>query len=86
MKTYHAHETEAVVQPDGTLRVEGVPFGAGEWVRVVLLSPPLPGPRRHSAEEVERSRRTRQGLRGTVLRYDDPFGPAVPPDEWEAMK
>src|SRR6266478_6503879 len=23
-------------------------------------------------------------LRGTVLRYDDPFEPAVPPEDWEA--
>ena len=25
-------------------------------------------------------------MRGTVLRYDDPFGPAVPPDDWEALQ
>jgi prevent-host-death family protein len=25
-------------------------------------------------------------LRGTVLKYDDPFEPAVPPDEWEVLK
>ena len=23
-------------------------------------------------------------LAGSVLEYDDPFGPAVPPEEWEA--
>jgi prevent-host-death family protein len=23
---------------------------------------------------------------GSVLRYDDPFGPAVDPDEWDALK
>ena len=25
-------------------------------------------------------------LRGTVLRYDDPFGAAVAPEEWEAAR
>lgn len=25
-------------------------------------------------------------LRGTVIRYDDPFGPATTPDEWEALR
>lgn len=25
-------------------------------------------------------------LRGSVLRDDDPFGPAVPPEEWEANR
>jgi hypothetical protein len=24
-------------------------------------------------------------MRGTVLRYDDPFEPAVPPEDWEAV-
>ncbi|WP_081688564.1 type II toxin-antitoxin system Phd/YefM family antitoxin [Inquilinus limosus] len=25
-------------------------------------------------------------MRGTVLRFDDPFGPAVDPDEWNAAR
>lgn len=25
-------------------------------------------------------------LKGTVKRYDDPFGPAVPPEDWDALK
>jgi prevent-host-death family protein len=25
-------------------------------------------------------------MNGTVLRYDDPFAPAVDPSEWDAMK
>ena len=25
-------------------------------------------------------------LRGSVLRYDDPFGPAVPSEEWESNR
>jgi len=24
-------------------------------------------------------------MRGTVLRYDDPFGPATAPEDWEAV-
>ena len=24
-------------------------------------------------------------LKGSVLRYDDPFGPACPPEDWEAL-
>ena len=30
------------------------------------------------------SEKERYPLRGTVLRYDDPFGPAVPDSDWEA--
>jgi len=25
-------------------------------------------------------------LRGTATRYDDPFGPAVPPEDWDALR
>ena len=25
-------------------------------------------------------------MRGTVLRYDDPFEPAIAPEEWDAMR
>jgi len=25
-------------------------------------------------------------MKGSVLRYDDPFGPAIDPGEWEALK
>jgi hypothetical protein len=27
----------------------------------------------------------RESLKGTILRDDDPFGPAVPPEDWEAV-
>jgi hypothetical protein len=29
---------------------------------------------------------TDRPLRGSILRDDDPFGPAVPADEWEAAR
>jgi len=72
MKTYQAHETQAVVQPDGSIRVEGVPFAVGELIQVVLLSPAVPGQRRHSAQEVDRSRLIRSGGRdGPTTRAGD---------------
>lgn len=86
MKTFQAHEAEAIVRPDGTVRVEGVPFSTGDRVRVMILSLPPDLPRLHSPEEIERSRLIREGLHGSVLRYDDPFSPAVPIEDWEALK
>lgn len=86
METYHAYETEAIVQPDGTIRVAGVPFQAGERVRVLLLAAPIPGPQRHATEQIKEARPIQADLRGTVYRYDDPFEPAVPPEDWEALK
>jgi hypothetical protein len=29
---------------------------------------------------------SRYPLRGSVLRYDEPFEPAVPPEDWEANR
>ena len=37
-------------------------------------------------EEVKVDRDAFLSLRGTVLRYDDPFGPAVPIDDWNALR
>ena len=46
----------------GTIRLEGVPFGTGESVRIVLLARLTSGQSRHSADEVERSRQVRRGF------------------------
>ncbi len=45
---------------------------------VARLLPPLD--ERQSAQE------QLAALRGTVLKYDDPFEPAVAPEEWEVLK
>jgi hypothetical protein len=86
MQTSQVYEADAVVAKDGTVRVEGVPFPTGDRVRVVIRGTPTAAPRRHSPEEVEGSRLVREGLKGSVLRYDDPFEPAVPPEEWDALR
>ena len=44
---------------------------------VAVLSPVQP----------ERQERSIIGaMKGTVLAYDDPFGPAIDPSEWDAMR
>ena len=35
---------------------------------------------------VELERSPIETLRGSVLRYDDPFEPAVPEEDWEVLK
>jgi hypothetical protein len=86
MATLQAHEASAVIAPDGSVHVPDLPFGVGERVRVVVLADPAEKPRRHSADDIEKSRNIRRGLRGSVLHYDDPFGPAVPIEDWDALK
>lgn len=82
MKTIETYESEAVVDPSGTVRVEAVPFATGDRVRVFVMHEPSCGPRRHSEADVQLSRVRRSGLKGTVMRYDRPTDP-VGEEDWD---
>ena len=69
-----AHRADTTVSGDGSVTVRGLPFPEGEEVEVIVL----PRPRR-KAEAAGPA-----PLRGSVRRYDDPFGPATSADDWEA--
>lgn len=71
MKEY---TTEAEVGGDGRVVLDGLPFAEGERVEVTV---------RRSGGTT--GMRDRYPLRGTVVRYDDPFG-SVGEDEWEALR
>ena len=71
-----AHHVEATVTKDGTLTLDQLPMRAGERVEVIIV--PLERTPAKLAEEI------RLRLLGSVVKDDDPFGPAVPPDDWEA--
>ena len=67
---------EALVGENGSLVLLNQPIPPltpGEKVRLTIYS------------ETEGSPERLNSLRGTVTRYDDPFGPAAAPDEWEAL-
>ena len=67
---------EATVAEDGSLHLNSPASGfkPGERVRLII-SPIL-----NDQADVQTQ------LRGSVVRYDDPFGPAAPTDDWEALK
>ena len=67
-----AHRIEIVVQQDGKLVIEDIPFNAGESVEVIILS------------TNKTSTENRYPLRGTVIEYIDPTDP-VALDDWEAL-
>jgi hypothetical protein len=73
-----AHKVEAVLSENGTLVLEGLPFQAGEAVEVIILERPKSQPTGSSSSEFP--------LQGTVLVYDDPFEPAVAPEDWDVLK
>ncbi|MFT3879874.1 MAG: hypothetical protein QM703_09460 [Gemmatales bacterium] len=62
-----------VMQKDGKLTLESLPFQAGDTVQVIVLP--------HHAQKVDQQ----EQLRGSVLQYSDPFAP-VAVNDWEAMK
>lgn len=75
-----AHRATAVVTPDRTISVSGLPIAAGERVEVIILA----GDER--ASDTPTTEDVRRKLRGSVLKYDHPFDPAVPPEEWDAVR
>ncbi len=75
-----AHRATAVVTKDQTISVSGLPIAPGEPVDVIILA----GARQISeAPDLEEVRRR---LRNSLLKYDDPFAPAVPPGEWDVIR
>jgi hypothetical protein len=71
MSTFKAQGT---VVAHETIRVPDLPMQPGKTVTVEIT------------EENDLPKRVRPSypLRGTVLRYDRPFDPAIPDEEWES--
>ena len=67
MQTFHA---ETVVEKDGKLRLDHLPFSEGESVHV-FVSSATPA--------------TQRSLKGSVLKYEQPLAP-VAEEDWEAAK
>ena len=68
-----AHRVEAIVQPNGRLVLEDLPFEEGEKVEVIVLETTEPGDDDNF-------------LKGTLLKYEDPFEPAIPLEDFEVLR
>ena len=73
--TLQAHRIETTLGEGGRLILEDLPFAAGQAVEVIVL------PRAVDARD-----ENKYPLRGKPLVYEDPFEPAVPPDDWDALR
>jgi hypothetical protein len=69
-----AHRIETTLTENGTLLLKDLPFTAGESVEIIVIKIPSCPPQSNLYP-----------LRGTVYRYDDPFGPATPVEDWEVL-
>ena len=73
MKTY---EVDATLAEDQSLVLKGLPFRAGESVRVLISSPGVE----------EKPSGNRYPLRGLPYEFDDPLTPAVPAEDWDCLR
>ena len=68
-----AHRIETKVLPNGKIVLENLPFDEGENVEIIVL------------ETKTEAKPAQKSLRGTLLKYEQPFEP-VASDDWEASK
>lgn len=72
----NTYQSTVTLTEDGKLTLENLPFQAGDNVKIIV-------------EENYQSKMFidhEKPLRGSILHYEDPFEPAVPEEEWEALK
>ena len=71
----HAHVRDTTIEKNGNLHLEGLPLPSGARVQVVVI------------EKKDRlPNAPRYPLQGEPFQYDDPFGPATDPEDWEANR
>lgn len=76
--TLQAHRIETTLIDNGTLTLDGLPFGAGEAVEVIVLP-------RSGAPTQRLDPQNRYPLRGLSSPYDCPTEP-VALEDWDALQ
>ncbi len=88
----NAYKVEVQLKEDGQLALSGLPFTAGSMVEVIVLEQSHPGgspnallklPKKQVAGEILEPASALQGI--PQYRYDDPFEPAVPLEDWNVL-
>jgi hypothetical protein len=88
----NAYKIETVLSEDGALMLQGLPFHVGAAVEVIILerSPNVSfgesssHPNLTGLEQQDQNLYPLQGKQ--PYRYDDPFEPATPIEDWEILK
>lgn len=66
---------EATVQQNGRVILNNLPFEEGTQIEIIA-----------SDTDVNTTTSQTNPLKGSVLKYDDPFGPACPIEDWEVLR
>jgi hypothetical protein len=80
MTTLQAHRIETTLTQDGQLTLDHLPFRAGETVEIIVLTNPAGRP-----IESHNSSEDRYPLRGTTIKYIDPFD-SIAEADWEVLQ
>ena len=75
-----AYRTVLKLSEEGAIALPSIPFHAGQTVEVIIRE----APEDDTAAGV--TPLDYRALQGLPLTYVDPFGPAVPPEDWEALR
>jgi hypothetical protein len=73
-KFMNAYKVQAMVAENGAVLIQGVPFAVGTSVEVIVLEG-----KSSNIDLVD-------SLKNSVIRYEDPFEPAVPAEDWEVFQ
>lgn len=73
------HEINDVIVQGGKIVLSHLPFADGQHVRILVAEADQTG-QRASIQKV------REILRGAVERFDEPFEPMIPSENWEMLK
>lgn len=75
------HEVNNVIVHNGKIELTHLPFANGQHVRVTVAEVSAPAASKRIAIT-----RVRELLHGGVERFDDPFEPMIPIEDWEMLK
>lgn len=71
----NAHRIETALTENGKLSLQNLPFKKGDEVEIIILDRSSP---KNNADSYP--------LRGTVIRYDNPFEPATSVEDWDVLQ
>lgn len=74
------HEIDDAVVQGGKIVLSHLPFADGQHVRVIIAETDVTAAARMSIHDVRRQ------LKGGVERFDNPFEPMIPSEQWEMLK
>ncbi len=71
-----AYKTKAKVKKNHKVHIDNVPFDDGQEVEVVISV----------SKKNEHDNELKDSLVGSVIKYDNPFEPAITTQDWELIK